>query len=233
MKTTSIFTLVFALFVLLAGCNPTPEPTATPTEESIGIANPASVFCEESGGRLEIRTILAGEISFEAGYCVFPDGSECEEWALFRNECTPASVFQPLSQTECANLQDTVAQTLGLEATEEITPFTDPLSGESGFGCQITVTGTGEDLANFVAVAENLKAALTAQGWTEDFQYLADSPMGTAAGLQHDNQLCLLTVEWTPSEDANCPNDQPISACELLPEQQLYTVALACAQEVR
>lgn len=48
------------------------------------IANPASVFCKDRGGSLEIRT---GEDGGQTGYCKFPDGSECEEWAYFRGEC--------------------------------------------------------------------------------------------------------------------------------------------------
>ncbi|MEA3309436.1 MAG: DUF333 domain-containing protein [Chloroflexota bacterium] len=54
-------------------------------QESVGLANPASVYCEEEGGQVEIRD----EENGQAGYCVFPDGSECEEWAFFRGECTP------------------------------------------------------------------------------------------------------------------------------------------------
>jgi uncharacterized protein len=51
-----------------------------------GIANPASVYCEDQGGTLEIRESDAGQ----TGYCVFDDGRICEEWALFRNEgCVP------------------------------------------------------------------------------------------------------------------------------------------------
>ena len=46
--------------------------------------NPTSVFCEENGGTLEIRTAEDGS---QAGVCVFPDGSECDEWAFFRGEC--------------------------------------------------------------------------------------------------------------------------------------------------
>jgi len=57
-------------------------------ETEIGMANPASVYCEEQGGRLEIRTDDSGG---QAGYCIFADGSECEEWAFFRGECAPAS----------------------------------------------------------------------------------------------------------------------------------------------
>jgi putative hemolysin len=46
---------------------------------------PASENCVAVGGTLEIRQGEGGEV----GYCVFADGSECEEWALFRGECTP------------------------------------------------------------------------------------------------------------------------------------------------
>jgi hypothetical protein len=53
--------------------------------------NPASAFCEERGGRVEIREGEGGQV----GYCVFPDGSECEEWAFFRGECVPRSGYQP------------------------------------------------------------------------------------------------------------------------------------------
>ena len=56
-----------------------------PGEPKVGLANPASVYCGEHGGKLEIRDEAGGQ----AGYCIFPDGSECEEWAFFRGECKP------------------------------------------------------------------------------------------------------------------------------------------------
>jgi putative hemolysin len=49
------------------------------------LPNPASVYCEEQGGTLEIRDEAGGQV----GYCVFADGSECEEWAFMRGECSP------------------------------------------------------------------------------------------------------------------------------------------------
>lgn len=55
------------------------------TSEEPGMPNPASVFCEEQGGRLEIRQESEGGGLY--GVCVFPDGSECEEWALFNGKC--------------------------------------------------------------------------------------------------------------------------------------------------
>ena len=67
------------------------SPLATPSsdafESPVGLPNPASKFCEDQGYRLELRTDVRGT----AGYCIFPDGSECEEWAFFRGECGPGT----------------------------------------------------------------------------------------------------------------------------------------------
>ena len=54
------------------------------SSQEVEIANPASVYCVQSGYTLEIRANAGGG---EYGVCIFPDGNECEEWAFFRNEC--------------------------------------------------------------------------------------------------------------------------------------------------
>ncbi|MFL7791590.1 MAG: DUF333 domain-containing protein, partial [Anaerolineae bacterium] len=63
--------------LVVSGC-----VVSTPTPDT-GIANPASVYCEEQGYTLESRTDESGTY----GVCIFPDGSECDEWAYFRGEC--------------------------------------------------------------------------------------------------------------------------------------------------
>jgi putative hemolysin len=50
------------------------------------LANPASVYCEEQGGSVDMRT---DETGGQYGVCIFADGSECEEWKFFRGECKP------------------------------------------------------------------------------------------------------------------------------------------------
>lgn len=90
MARKTIFLLSLSLFVLAAAsCSSrketqTPEAAVTSPTPEAGIANPASVYCEENGGKLELRTAADGSV---AGICVFPDGSECDEWAFFRGEC--------------------------------------------------------------------------------------------------------------------------------------------------
>ena len=70
--------------VLAAACAGQP---ATPTPVP-NMPNPASVYCERQGGRLDLRQDAAGAV---AGVCVFPDKTECDEWAYYRGECQPGS----------------------------------------------------------------------------------------------------------------------------------------------
>ncbi len=53
-------------------------------DEKNQMANPASVYCIEKRGKLEIKTVENGD---QTGYCKFDNGKECEEWAFFRGEC--------------------------------------------------------------------------------------------------------------------------------------------------
>jgi putative hemolysin len=81
-----VFTFTVVLMAVTA-CSPlqvqTPEPTATDMPQ-VNMPNPASVYCEQNGNRLEIQTASDGS---QNGICVFPDGSTCDEWAYFRGEC--------------------------------------------------------------------------------------------------------------------------------------------------
>jgi len=51
---------------------------------NIGLANPASVYCINQSGKLEIRSDEQGN---QYGVCIFDDGSECEEWKYYLGEC--------------------------------------------------------------------------------------------------------------------------------------------------
>lgn len=67
-------------------------------ERVVGMPNPASVNCIDLGGTLEIHDVDAGEL----GVCVFPDGAMCEEWALFRGECSAEAPNFCETESDCA-----------------------------------------------------------------------------------------------------------------------------------
>jgi len=65
------------------------KPDSVPTDvPQADMPNPASAYCEQQGYKSEIRTAADGS---QSGVCIFPDGSECDEWAYFRGECGPFS----------------------------------------------------------------------------------------------------------------------------------------------
>lgn len=52
----------------------------------VGMANPASEHCLKKGGKVEIKKNVEGG---EYGMCHLPDGSQVEEWELFRRDNPP------------------------------------------------------------------------------------------------------------------------------------------------
>jgi len=147
------------ILILLTACTtpaaqPTPAPVSTDTPQA-GIPNPASVYCEEPGHRLEIRNAADGS---QSGICIFPDGSQCDEWAYYRGECQPASspVTPVVIEPTPAEASDTASDgckiyrnpELGYSfhypAGAEIVNNEDPLHG-------ITVTGPVKDNSSWPA----------------------------------------------------------------------------------
>ncbi len=68
-----------AVAAMTAGCQTTPKEEMP----MIGMPNPASVWCMEKGGRLEIVKDKDGN---ESGVCVLPSGERVDEWTLFRRD---------------------------------------------------------------------------------------------------------------------------------------------------
>jgi putative hemolysin len=84
--------LIWSSVLILASCT---VEAASPTADA-NLPNPASVHCEQNGGKLEIRQDATGG---QVGYCLFPDGSECEEWAFSRGECKPGESLVKVEPT--------------------------------------------------------------------------------------------------------------------------------------
>lgn len=59
------------------------KKTAGEENQNTGIANPAAVYCQDQGGTSETKTFASGQ----KGFCLFVDGSRCEEWDFYRGNC--------------------------------------------------------------------------------------------------------------------------------------------------
>lgn len=82
-----VWIMLVVAMVALAACGGKAE-TIQDSPLAPGIANPASQHCEKEGHTLEIRTAADGS---QTGYCIFADGTECEEWAYYHGECKPGT----------------------------------------------------------------------------------------------------------------------------------------------
>lgn len=78
---------------------PGPLNACTPLRSSIGPggANPASLYCVDLGYQAKDEA------------CIFPDGTQCEQWAFWRGECGGAHSFCARQGGTIAAVTDTSA----------------------------------------------------------------------------------------------------------------------------
>jgi len=85
-RRNSMVIAVAAIMPFASACGSGDSPSTTePTsgsDDSSQIANPASEFCIEQGGTLEIVDETDGQV----GYCTLPDGTRVEEWEYYRSQ---------------------------------------------------------------------------------------------------------------------------------------------------
>ena len=74
MRTRRLLPLVAVLVLAVVACGDDDGD-----DESPGLANPASVYCVEQGGEVEIVDEADGQV----GYCNLPDGRRIEEWEFY------------------------------------------------------------------------------------------------------------------------------------------------------
>jgi Tol biopolymer transport system component/putative hemolysin len=118
-----------------------------------------------------------------------------------------------------------------VEVTQSEEPMSDPTNNASGTGCQATVKGTGEEFKDPDSVVKTLGAMLETEGYKADPMLIANGPTGEDQGYRNGDQICWAGAQWWPDASANCPQDQPVSACQVTPQQQDYTVTLNCGVE--
>jgi hypothetical protein len=79
--------IIFLFMAVAVSCSSASDDSAGVGDDAAaGVANPASVFCIEQGGTLEIRDEQNGQ----TGYCSLPDGTVIEEWEYFRQNSPDA-----------------------------------------------------------------------------------------------------------------------------------------------
>lgn len=142
---------------------------------------------------------------------------------------TPAVRYQPLPPAACNQLAQAMTNALKVRVRMTRGSFVDYINQGQGIGCQLIATGDGRNFNQLSDIVSNLSDLLAQQGWTEVSDYTADGPTEVARGFRQGNSLAVFNVEWEPAPGASCPPNEPISACQLKPEQQIYRIRLNAA----
>jgi putative hemolysin len=91
-KRTALASLVGLVATILALGGIGPRPPAAEADLSgcdgnkPGVANPAAIYCDDLGYEYRVVDSTEGQ----HGVCVFPDGSECDEWGFLAGKCGQA-----------------------------------------------------------------------------------------------------------------------------------------------
>lgn len=142
---------------------------------------------------------------------------------------TQASRYQPLPPAACNQLAQAMTNALKVRVRMTRGSFVDYINREQGIGCQLIATGDGRNFNQLSDIVRNLSDLLAKQGWSEVSDYTADGPTEVARGFRQGNSLAVFNVEWEPAPGASCPPNEPISGCQLKPEQQIYRIRLNAA----
>ena len=149
-----IMGLLIVAGIFIAGCTQPTTPAQTPATTTpvvttegpgmAGLANPASVNCGKIGGTTDIKTNPDGS---QYGMCNFPNGTACEEWALFRGEGCNAGVAVTTTTAAQIGMANPAAVNCGkVGATSEI--LKNPDGSEYGM-CKFTNGTSCEEWALF------------------------------------------------------------------------------------
>lgn len=218
--------ILIAIYLLLTGCSivnsraaDVVPPTSTTQPTMSTLPNPASAYCQQQGNTLEILTSTDGS---QTGVCIFPDGSECDEWAYYRDECQPPAPASP-TNTPQADSQDWNTyrnEQLGYSflypSGATLDTSDDPLKslfvygdGMSGETWVISHPGDREDyrppqdvdllqwLTDHYLLGENRAPDLQIAGMTAIHFRHEGSPQSTADDrfyIAHDGQLYMLLI---------------------------------------
>ena len=99
------FSPVLILFILaavwLSACVPDQDKQEQ-VKPAVGLANPASVYCQGLGFREETRENELGQ----SGVCIFPDGSECDSWDFLAGRCGQENSYCVQEGFELETMED-------------------------------------------------------------------------------------------------------------------------------
>jgi hypothetical protein len=130
------------------------------------------------------------------------------------------ATLQPIPAAECQKFANDIQGATGFAMKAGEDDFTDLTDGSDGRSCHIS--GSASNQA-FAAPADLVaKIAKVFGDWRDDPARAADGPDGSEKGLVSGNRIATIDVSWEPGPGVVCSQQEPLSACKILPQQKLW-----------
>jgi hypothetical protein len=129
--------------------------------------------------------------------------------------------LRPLPAAECQQFATQTQAATGFPMRAGEDDFTDLTDGSEGRACHIQGSASGQAYA---APADLMaKIGKVFPDWRSDANRDADGPGGSEKGYVNGNRIATIQVSWEPGPGVSCSDKEPLSACNILPQQKLWT----------
>jgi hypothetical protein len=151
----------------------------------------------------------------------------CVALVLAGGSGAAAQTLHPIPAAECQQLAAKAQAAIGIAMRAGEDDFSDVVSRAEGRACHIT--GSASNLN--VASAADLMARLAGvfADWREDPARAEGGADGVEKGYTRGASIATVEVSWEPGPGVTCSDKQPLSACQISPQQKLWNVVIDAA----
>ena len=137
------------------------------------------------------------------------------------------AALQPIPAAECQTFAGRIQDATGFKMTASEDDFTDIVGGSDGRSCHISGSASGQA---FAAPNELIGRIAGVFGdWKDDPARSDEAPSGADKGYVNGNRVASVQVSWEPGPGAVCSDKQSLSACNIQPQQKLWTAVVDIA----
>ncbi len=170
---------------------------------------------------MTVRNQLPIWLGVALGYALFAAPAAWAQGATLR----------PIPAAECQQLAAQVSQATGIRATASEDDFTDLADGADGRSCHISGSASGLGIASPAELMA--KAASPFATYRDEPSRAADGPNGSEKGYVSGSRVATIEAHWEPGPGTNCSEKEPLSSCNISPQQKTWNVVVDVVEKGR
>jgi hypothetical protein len=138
--------------------------------------------------------------------------------------CAEEVTLQPIPAAECQTFASQIQNALGFAMKASEDDFTDLTDGSEGRSCHISGSASDQTYAGPGDLVAKLSKVFG--DWRDDPARAAGGPDGAEKGYVKGDRIATIDVSWEPGPGVVCSQQEPLSACKILPQQKLWTAII-------